>query len=62
MIKEQKIKEGVYLVVDPQMQKTVLINKLKQIMDKSEIAAVQVLNHQPGGSGGGSSVARLKVG
>ncbi|SFF76136.1 MULTISPECIES: thiamine phosphate synthase [Salegentibacter] len=42
MIKKKKIKEGVYLVVDPQMQKTVLINKLKQIMAKSEIAAVQI--------------------
>lgn len=42
MIKKQKIKEGVYLVVDPQMQNTVLMNKLKQIMDKSEIAAVQI--------------------
>ena len=42
MIKKQKIKEGVYLVVDPQMQKTVLINKLKQIMEKNEIAAVQI--------------------
>ncbi len=42
MIKKQKIKGGVYLVVDPQMEKTVLINNLKQIMDKSEIATVQV--------------------
>lgn len=42
MIKKKKIKEGVCLVVDPQMQKTVLINKLKQIMAKSEIAAVQI--------------------
>ncbi|SKB88180.1 thiamine-phosphate pyrophosphorylase [Salegentibacter salinarum] len=42
MIKKPQIKEGVYLVVDPQMEKTVLISKLKQIVDISEIAAVQV--------------------
>ncbi len=42
MIKKQQIKEGLYLVVDPEMEKTVLIDKLRQIMEKSEIAAVQV--------------------
>ncbi|PRX41972.1 thiamine phosphate synthase [Salegentibacter salegens] len=45
MIEKQRMKDGVYLVIDPQMEKAVLINKLKEILDKSEIAAVQVWNN-----------------
>ncbi|MBZ9728443.1 thiamine phosphate synthase [Salegentibacter sp. JZCK2] len=42
MMETKKIKGGVYLVIDPQMEEVVLINKLQEILDKSQIAAVQV--------------------
>lgn len=42
MTEKKQIKPGVYLVVDPRMEQVVLINKLKQILEKSEIAAVQI--------------------
>ncbi|WP_037315772.1 thiamine phosphate synthase [Salegentibacter sp. Hel_I_6] len=36
------IKGGIYLVIDPQMGEVILLNKLQEILEKSEIAAVQL--------------------
>lgn len=41
-MESKKIKGGVYLVIDPQIEEAILINKLQEILDKSQIAAVQV--------------------
>lgn len=38
----KKIGEGIYLVIDPQTEEAVLVKKLKDILEKSQICAVQI--------------------
>jgi Thiamine monophosphate synthase len=44
MMEKKKVKSGIYLVIDPSLDKTILLYKLQLVLEE-EIAAVQVWDH-----------------